>query len=310
MKVLIIGLGSIAKKHLNALNQISTNFEYFALRSNKNAPVVGNITNIYHWEEVPSDIDFAIISNPTEQHVPTIKKCIKKNIPIFIEKPISDQLAELENLSKEIISKKLLTYVGCNLRFMPALAFLKQEIDKTKKRVNEISVYCGSYLPNWRPGKNYKMIYSANETQGGGVHLDLFHELDYICWIFGLPINSYGIRRNLSSLTINASDYAHYILFYKNFSATITLNYYRVDAKRTIEIVFEDSTWSLDLLKNKITDHKGYIIFDDENFSIQETYFLQMNHFINVLLNKKVPTNIFTESLQILKICLLNEKIS
>lgn len=310
MKVLIIGLGSIAQKHLFALNQIPYRFEYFALRSSKNAPHIENITNIYHWNQLPDAIDFAIISTPTYQHVAAIEACIKKNIPIFIEKPVSNTLAGLEDLSKEIEKNKLLTYVACNLRFLPVLSFLKEEFSKKNKLINEVSVYCGSYLPNWRPNKDFRATYSAHEAQGGGVHLDLFHELDYLCWILGMPTSAYGIRRNVSSLAIDASDYAHYLLFYEHFTATATLNYYRTDTKRTMEIVFDNTTWSVDLLKNEITDHRKNIIFSEKKTSIQETYLLQMNYFINALLNKKEATmNTFTESLQILKICLVNEKI-
>ena len=199
---------------------------------------------------------------------------------------------ELKNLShQELVSyydqkATLLKDLGFNLNFAPCVdkfyeqSFIAQrsfssdihqiielasiyleEFSKKNKLINEVSVYCGSYLPNWRPNKDFRATYSAHEAQGGGVHLDLFHELDYLCWILGMPTSAYGIRRNVSSLAIDASDYAHYLLFYEHFTATATLNYYRTDTKRTMEIVFDNTTWSVDLLKNEITDHRKNIIY-------------------------------------------------
>ena len=94
-----------------------------------------------------------------------------------------------ETLVKRINQSNLLTYVACNLRFLECIQFLKERLDSQKKFVQEVNVYCGSYLPDWRPGKDYKTIYSAIKEKGGGVHLDLIHELDYIYWLFGKPLN-------------------------------------------------------------------------------------------------------------------------
>ena len=66
------------------------------------------------------------------------------------------------------------------------------------KIINEINVYCGSYLPDWRPETNYKNIYSSYKNKGGGVHLDLFHEVDFIYWIFGNPDTIYNFLSNKS----------------------------------------------------------------------------------------------------------------
>lgn len=307
MNILIIGLGSIARKHIAALDKIDASFNYFALRSSRNNADITGVKNLCSWDEVPSDISFAIIANPTNQHTTAIGQCVERNIPLFIEKPVSHQLAGLTELSEKIHDKNLKTYVACNLRFLPVLVFLKEQI--RYKKINEVTVYCGSSLPSWRPGIDYKTSYSADEKRGGGVHLDLFHELDYLCWMLGKPMSSRGIIRKVSSLGINAADSANYLLFYKNFTASVILNYYRPDPKRTIEIVFYDTIWTIDLLKNNITDSSGKVIFEDIVHSVKDTYLLQMQYFIDHLKGKRGIDNNFDSSLEILKIALLNEKI-
>ena len=64
MKILIIGLGSIAKKHISAISALIPDSLFFALRSNKNSTTFENVKNIFEINETPKDIDFIIISNP------------------------------------------------------------------------------------------------------------------------------------------------------------------------------------------------------------------------------------------------------
>ena len=304
MNVLIIGLGSIARKHIAALQVLNIDTAIYALRSNLNATIEEGVKNIYHLDDLDIVFDFAIISNPTHLHFHFIEKLALKGIPLFIEKPIVHTLENVDKLIDIIKNKQLVTYVACNLRFHPCILFLKNKIDSKKLRINEVNVYCGSYLPDWRPGKDFRTVYSANAAMGGGVHLDLFHELDYTTWLLGLPIKSKSILRNSSSLVIDAVDYANYVLEYDFFTANIVLNYYRRKPKREIEIVLDEDTLTVDLIKNEIKNDAGECLFQAIDFSVKDTYFFQLEYFIDCLKNDQVPMNSFTESLEILKICL------
>jgi predicted dehydrogenase len=307
MNVLIIGLGSIARKHITALQSLKVDAEIYALRSNLNAVIEEDVENIYDLENSTVVFDFAIISNPTNLHYEYIEKFAHKRIPLFIEKPAIHSLENADELVQLIEDKKIVTYVACNLRFHPCIKFLKNKIDTEALRINELNVYCGSFLPDWRPAKDFRTIYSANAAMGGGVHLDLFHELDYTTWLFGLPSKSKSVLRNISSLEIDAVDYANYILEYNTFTASIILNYYRRKPKREIEIVLDEGTWTVDLIKNEIKNDAGEYLFQAIDFNVKDTYSLQLNYFIDCLKNKQVPINSLKESVEILKICLNNE---
>lgn len=300
MKVLIIGLGSIALKHIAAIGKILPNAEYYALRSDKNAQKKDGVISIFSLDELAEiAIDFAIISNPTAVHGETIKSLIPKNIPLFIEKPLFSALGN-EELLREIKEKQISTYVACNLRFLGSLQFVKAYIKD--KRVNEVNSYCGSYLPDWRPGTDYRTTYSANKELGGGVHIDLIHEIDYIYWLFGKPEKVSRVFSNTSSLDINAYDYANYTLSLPKFNASIILNYYRRDAKRTLEIVMEDETLLVNLLENKVYINEE-LLFEDSH-TIADTYEAQLRFFINEVVLGKTVFNTVHEAYEILKICL------
>ena len=304
MKLLIIGLGSIAQKHIDAIIKINQFATIYALRSNTNAKPFTNIIDLYKLSDVPNDIDFILISNPTSLHSKTILNVIDFNKPLFIEKPVFDSVINNNEIVRLIKEKNIKTYVACNLRFHPALIFLRDYLSSNNLKVNEVNVYCGSYLPNWRPLQDYTKFYSANQKLGGGVHLDLIHELDYTIWIFGKPVNYESIKRKVSNLLIDTFDYTNYNLSYPDFNVSITLNYYRSKPKRQIEIVLENEILICDLLTSTILNSENKIIFIDNEFDFSKTYLNQMNYFINNLKNEYIYMNDINESFEILKIAL------
>lgn len=308
MKVLIIGLGSIAKKHIKALKEINPDIEIYALRSDRKAVPFDSVVNLYDISECNQNFDFAIISNPTSLHASAIESVLRLNIPLFVEKPVFDSLGK-EELLQEIAERGIITYVACNLRFLESLRYLHDYIrNNPQRRINEVNVYCGSSLPEWRPGMDYRKCYSAIPELGGGVHIDLIHDIDYVYWIFGKPIISKGICRNVSSLKIKAIDYANYQLVYPGFTTSIILNYYRRDYKRTLEVVFDDATWTVDLKENTIRDARGLLIFKGNNSPV-DTYREQLEYFIGAIAAGGFPENNVHSAYDILKICLSYERL-
>lgn len=294
MKVLIIGLGSIGKKHVAALQQMDSSIEIIALRSASTFEEVEGVKSILNESEIPSDVSFVIISNPTSQHYSTIQQFYHLAIPLFIEKPLFHQLEKIDfNLPN--------TYVACNLRFHPCIVWLKNNLEKVG-RINEVNIYCGSYLPDWRKGIDFRKNYSTQAAMGGGAHLDLIHELDYCYYLFGNPTTSHKILKSNSSLKIDAVDYANYQLEYENFVANITLNYFRKDTKRQIELVCENETWLIDLVNLEIK--KGTETIEKYGVQPLHTYMEQMKYFISCLQEKKSPMNNLNEANEVLKICL------
>lgn len=304
MKVLIVGLGSIATKHITALRELDKGVEIFALRHANSSilDVKEGIINIFTIYELDiSQIDFVIIANPTASHYTTIKQFIEFGIPLFIEKPLFATIDEGTNaLVSLVVEKDISTYVACNLRFLDAIVKIKEFLKG--ERINEVNVYCGSFLPDWRPSLDYRKVYSANKEMGGGVHIDLIHELDYVYWLLGEPLERRAFFANKSSLDISAFDYANYLWQYRDFSASIILNYYRRDSKRTLEIVTENATYLVDLLNNTISKD-GKVIFSS-NQRIKDTYAPQMNYFLTEVLKGSNSFNTIEEANRILELCM------
>jgi predicted dehydrogenase len=301
--ILIIGLGSIGKRHVQAISKVRPDAIIYALRSKPHSPQLKGIINVYDFCEVDKKVDFVIISNPTVFHADTILKCLNLSCPLFIEKPVVSDLINSEFIVDEI--GKTVTYIGCNMRFHPAIKYFKSNIIDKLSKINEINIYAGSYLPDWRPGRDFREIYSSNSELGGGVHLDLIHELDYCLWLFGKPKKSQCINRSRSSLNISAIDYTQYILEYPDFIADIKLNYFRRDPKRMIEILTSDDTIVVDLITCSIySSFTGKIYFEDKNFNIADTYVEQMSYFMNCITGLEKSMNTFKDGIETLKIAL------
>lgn len=306
MTILIVGLGSIAMKHINAIQELLGDHTIYALRSQRSDREGNNegVISIYEISQINMEsIDFIIVSNPTAFHYETIKNLTYFNKPLFIEKPLFSEVSKkTEALVASISRKNILTYVACNLRFLDSIIEIKNII-KTE-RINEVNVYCGSYLPEWRPNMDFRKVYSAHKELGGGVHIDLIHELDYIYWLWSEPLEMKSFFSNKSSLNITSFDYANYLWNYKDFSVSIILNYYRKDSKRTLEVITDSGTYLVNLLENTITKN-GAIIYSSAQ-RIPDTYKSQMSYFVDSVLHSKESFNTVQEANRILELCIMD----
>lgn len=301
MKILIIGLGSIGKKHVDALIEINKSIIIYAFRSNKNSKKYKTVINIYKIEEIESlNLDLIIISNPTSFHKNVLEELKFLKIPVFIEKPLYHNL-NISELVNYYEFNNIFSYMGCNLRFLDSLVYLKDKVLLNDEKINEINVYCGSYLPSWRK-VNFRNTYSTKPELGGGVHLDSIHEIDYIYWLFGYPAKVNSILKNKSSLKIKSADYANYSLDYGNFCVNIVMNYFRKFTKRNLEILTKDNIYEIDLINNTIFKN-GIKMFNSKQ-KIIDTYKTQMQYVINCVNNNLKSFNTIKDGYNVLKICL------
>lgn len=302
MRIAVVGLGSIAKKHIIAIKKIDSELILFAVRHKRNSSTERDITNI-SLDDLPSlGLDAIILCNPSVFHAQFIEYLIPLNIPIMVEKPIcvtKDQWKTLNSIAKK---KSAPIYTACNLRFHPLIQFLKNYLKKNPVKIYEVNAYCGSYLPSWRLNINYEDSYSAKKDMGGGVHFDLIHELDYLTYLFGSALKMKKNYRKVSNLKIDSIDYAHYYLAYKNFSASVILNYFRQDPKRILEIIRENDTLELNFIKGTIVDLKSKnILIDIGKEGMDLSYLNQMKYFLSFTKKNQQPMNSLEESLEIIK---------
>lgn len=295
MKFLIVGCGSIGKRHISNLKQISPNSEINVYDSqSKLLNKVCKELRIDSTKEKNLDstkYDCVFICTPPSSHIQLAKRAIKAGSNIFIEKPVSSNSKEIFQLLSLAKKKNILTFVGYNLRFHKSINTIKKLID-SKKFGNPVHVssYFGSFLPDWRSDQDYSKNYTARNDLGGGIIHDGSHELDYLRYFFGNPKfiqSNYKKTKFLKSDTEAITDII--LEFNNDLLGTIHLDYLRREYKRTLEILFEHGIieWSLTESKIKIFNAKSkkwkIIKISD---GINEMYVDELKHVISCLKNK------------------------
>jgi len=270
--ILLIGYGSIGKRH--AKNLIDVGIKPYILTKYPD-----NLDTIFlrGIEEIKGlDIDFCIIATPTARHLDDFKKCLKlSSIPrkILIEKPL--ECSYLRGKEIKDISKKygINIFIAYNMRFLKIFNIIKKFIKEQKGKIRIVDIVAGQDLREWRPYKDYTKSYSAHRNQGGGVDLDLSHEIDYILWMFENNFKNKIIFKNrISKLKIDSPDIFKLILDYSTFIVDVTLDYIRKPKERYIKILCEGSK---NLYYNFVTNilkigDKQIVISDDSNQSYKE----------------------------------------
>jgi predicted dehydrogenase len=253
LKILFFGLGSIGKKHAKIIKN-KFDFDLFAYRTNKGQE--NNDLKIKEFESLDDAFsinpDIAFITNPTFLHIETALECVRRNIDIFIEKPISNSLEKVDVLASKIKKNNIFTYVAYNMRFHPVICNLKKIISEKGKPIY-FSGICSSYLPEWRPNQDYSLSYSAKKELGGGVILDLSHEFDYINWLFGDIKKIDGVCGKISDLNIDSEDILIAQLTCNlGIIGNLHLDYFSQNAERKIQVYYNDVYIEANLIKNTI----------------------------------------------------------
>lgn len=317
MKVLIIGMGSIGQRHANNLLSLYNDVELIAFRSGKTKrkPRI-NIKEYYSLEEALGERpSAAIISNPTSLHIPIALKLAEAGANLFIEKPISNKLFGIESLQRIVEERNLTVMVGYCLRFHPLLKKIEEVIKKGEfGKVLFARVQAGQYLPDWHLEEDYRERYSAKEHLGGGIVLDLSHEIDYLQWLLGDVKDVTACIGKISNLEIETEDYAELLLtFNGNIRAEIHLDYLQRFPTRTGMIVGEEGTLFFDINNNKLQlelPQKHRRVEISEPYNINQMYKDEMKHFIECIRKKTDPIVGLKEGINTLKIALAAKKSS
>lgn len=293
MKIIFLGLGSAGQRHASILLK-HYRHKLYAFRSDvsRGKNPLG-VKEVYSWEEVKKiKPDIALITNPTYLHIQTAIKCARYDCKLFIEKPIGKDLNNLDKLLKLVKQRNLVTYVAYNLRFHPVIGRLKKYIDEGKPL--HVRVVCTSFLPNWRPNTNYLKNYTANSKMGGGVILDLSHELDYVSYLLG-PIDKLdGSFSKRGTVTVDAEDYADILVDTKSGPVNIHLNFFSQLKQRYIQIDFSDLTVIGDIVNAEVKEYRNELLVRSYklDYTKGQEYYEQLKHFFDNIDNPNMMNNL------------------
>ena len=187
-RALVAGLGSIGQRHLRLLRAALPGVDIRVLRHSGCDGAIEHADGCFSRLEDAQGFapELAVIASPAPFHVDTAHALAEGGAHLLVEKPVSDGTAGVAELIAMCADRGLVCQVGYNLRFLDTLQAFRAELAAGRiGAVQAVRCEIGQYLPDWRPGADYRTTVSAQRALGGGVILELSHELDMLRWVFG-----------------------------------------------------------------------------------------------------------------------------
>lgn len=304
MKVCFAGSGSIGKRHIKNLSDImermGENLIIHLFRrqiGQLDDSIAGLIERqIDKMEELDEKYDAVFICNPTSLHYETLSQFLNRTDNFFIEKPVFDVMHIKADLSIFPLNK--VYYTACPLRYTSVLLEAKKIVQK--EQVISARAISSSYLPGWRPGVDYRNIYSAHKDQGGGVRIDLIHEWDYLVDLFGFPAEVFSLSGKKSDLQIDSEDIAVYIAQYPQMMLEIHLDYFGMVTRRALELRTNEHEYVFDLVRKCVFCDD--VLQKEYCDSPNDMYLREMENFMDIVMGRKKNGNDLQHAIQILEL--------
>jgi len=314
-RVLIVGLGSIGKRHLRLARELLPDADIRVLRHQECVSVPVSANGCFSC--VQQAVDFApqvaVIANPATFHLTAAQPLAQAGVHLLVEKPLSVSLEGVHQFLKTCHEQEKIVLIGYNLRFLPSLQkFRDLIVDNVIGKVLSVRCEIGQYLPSWRHGVDYRQGVSARRELGGGVLLELSHELDYLRWIFGEIDWVKATLSRQSSLEIDVEDSLHLILGFvpiadgSQLVGTASLDFIRHDTTRLCTAIGENGSLRWNGLTGVVewfeAGGKEWRKLFHHQHQRDDSYRVEWQHFIACVSGMESPLISGEEGLKVLQI--------
>jgi predicted dehydrogenase len=161
--IVVIGAGSIGRRHAANLATLGAKADLIPWRQFDAAALTAR-----------KDVAGMVIATETPIRLDLIRLCAANSWPFYAEKPLAwraDQVAQIHAAAGPVAARSM---VGFMMRYHPVLrALADMDLTDLYRFHAEIGHDVRQWRANWRFADSY-----AARAEGGGVLLDLSHELD------------------------------------------------------------------------------------------------------------------------------------
>lgn len=177
MQLLVIGAGSIGRRHAENLASLGVAVDLISWR--------GYSADMLAARLARRDVQGVVIATATQIRRALIAVCAAADVPFYVEKPLAFETAELALIAKAAAPVAQRSVIGFMMRYHPAFRYLAgSDLSDSFRFEFEIGHDVTQWRQNWRFSESY-----AAQPKGGGVLLDLCHELDMAaCLLPGLAL--------------------------------------------------------------------------------------------------------------------------
>ncbi len=176
MRIMVIGAGSIGRRHHGNVVALGADAVLFPYRDFQGAATLD-----------AQPLDGVVIATATQVRLEVVQLCAERGLPFYVEKPLAYDSANLTAIMQAAAPVAERSLVGFMMRYHPAFRYLAR-LDLSD--IFRFSFEIGHDVRQWRPNWSFADSYAA-KAEGGGVLLDLCHELDMSATLFpGSGLNS------------------------------------------------------------------------------------------------------------------------
>lgn len=314
-RVLIVGLGSIGSRHARIVRELLPGAQIGVLRHRGCDDVPAGLDHCF--ASLNQAMQFrpqaAVIANPATHHLEPAMALGRAGVHLLIEKPIANAPEGVQELIDTCQDKASVLMTAYNLRFLQSLQYFRDRLAGGHiGKVLSVRAEIGQYLPSWRPGADYRQTVSARAALGGGVLLELSHEIDYLRWIFGEVKWVSAVLATQSDLEIDVEDTAHLTLGFsaktgaKPLIASLSMDFVRQDSTRTCVAIGETGTLRWNAIAGTVellgAGEKAWQALFAHPPQRDESYLSEWRHFLDCIAQKAAPLVSGQDGLAALKV--------
>jgi predicted dehydrogenase len=259
---LLTGSGSIGRRHAQNLRSLAPGVRLWAVCGNEASRLWAADAGVIPVASVEAGLEagpqLAVVCSVPSRHARDLELLMAEVEGLYVEKPAVTQRDQLDAVAARLAAGWAKpSVVGCNLRYLGAIQRLKRACAQgAAGRLAQASLRVGQWLPDWRPGRDYRQTYSAQRALGGGVIFDLVHELDSACFLFGEIERGQAAAGLRTGLAIDTDDSAVIaLLMTSGLPVQVSLDYVSRRPVREYVVVGDEATLRLDMIGREFAAH-------------------------------------------------------
>jgi predicted dehydrogenase len=225
LRIAIVGAGVIGRTHIAAALAESACRLVGIAEADAAARAAAPVGDVPRFTDLAPLLDAAgaeavILATPNALHVPQALACIARGLPVLVEKPVADSVADAATLAETAARAGVPVLVGHHRRHNPIIARARELIAGGRLgRVLTATVLCNLCKPD-----TYFDVAWRRQKGGGPVLINLIHEIDLLRHLLG-EITSVQALTAHHGRSLEVEDTAAVLLrFAGGTLATVTLS--------------------------------------------------------------------------------------